>query len=73
VISNQINVDRMEKVASLCTLRKYLLKFPSGKLTEILAVFVHEDVPQDSAERGLVPEGKTIGGTILAQPGPGRC
>jgi hypothetical protein len=52
----------MEKVASLCTLRKYLLKVPSGKLTEILAVLVHEDVPQDSAERGFVPEGKAICG-----------
>ena len=44
----------------LRTLRKYLLKVPSDNVTETLAVFVHEDVPQDSAERGLVPVGKTV-------------
>ena len=41
----------------------FRLKVPSGKITEALAILVHEDILQDSAERGLVPEGKS--GTSL--------
>ena len=41
------------------TLRKYLLKVPSGKVTETLAILVYEDVLQDSAETSLVTGGKT--------------
>ncbi len=42
-------------------MRKYLLKVPSGKITETLAVFVHDDVPLLSADRTWVPWGMTVG------------
>lgn len=41
------------------TFRKYLFGLPSGRVTEIFAVFVQADTPQDSAETTLAPLGNT--------------
>lgn len=41
------------------TFKKYLFRLPSGRRTEIFAVFVQADIPQDSAETICVPLGIT--------------
>jgi hypothetical protein len=42
-----------------CTFKKYLFGLPSGRMTEIFAVLVHADMPDDSAETIFVPLGMT--------------
>lgn len=42
------------------TFKKYLFRFPSGRMTETFAVFVQADIPHDSAEITFVPGAITI-------------
>ncbi len=44
----------------LMHLRKYLLDLPLGRTTESFAGFVHDEVPQDSAETIFVSLGSTV-------------
>ena len=58
--STMLVVDSLRLNEDGLTLRKYFFGRPSDNVTEIFAVFVQADIPQDSAELTFVPGGMTI-------------